>query len=74
MNNGSLFCIALKLLSVDSRNGTRMALLDWSTDPFVKVLRKTINNDFCVYTEKENKATLNTKLNIFQTTQEFNVK
>lgn len=32
-------------------------------------LRKT-NNDFCVYTEKENKA----KRNIFKTTGQFNLK
>lgn len=39
-----------------------MALLDWSTGPFVKELRKTINNDFCVQTEKENKAMLHTQM------------
>lgn len=60
MNNSSLFCIALKLFSVHLRNGTRMALSDWSTGPFIKVLKKIINNDFCVLTEKENKAVFHT--------------
>lgn len=52
MSNSSLFCIALKLFSVDLRNGTRMALSDWSTGPFVKVLRETTNNDFSLFGQK----------------------
>lgn len=35
--DSSLFCIALKLLSAHLRNGTRMALSDWSTGPLPAV-------------------------------------
>lgn len=75
MNNSSLFCIALKLFSVYSRNGTRMALSDWSTGPFVKVLGKqSTMTSSCVETEKEKQGCASHTNNIFKATGEFNLK